>query len=66
MSAEIVMAWKTWLSALLPGGRPVIRDERGEIAEKAIVVAGFAALAIALVIIITTKFIGVAESIPTE
>ena len=46
--------------------RKVRHDERGEVTEKVIITALFAALALTAATIITLKVTGKAESIPTE
>jgi len=55
-----------WLSACVHETRNRERDERGEIAQTVILIAIFAAAAIAIATIIVTKFTGKANTIPTE
>jgi hypothetical protein len=57
--------WRAWLSSYLFDAQTK-RDERGDITQTVIIVALFAAAAIAICTIIITKFTGKASSIPTE
>ena len=54
-----------WLSAHVHESRSRKRDELGEIAQTVILIAIFAAAAIAIATIIVTKFTDKAKSIPT-
>ena len=54
-----------WLSAYVHETRSGERDERGEIAQTVILIAIFAAAAIAIATIIVAKFTNKAKSIPT-
>ena len=55
-----------WLSAFVHETRDRVRDEGGEIAQTVILIAIFAAAAIAIATIIVTKFTNKANTIPTE
>ena len=56
----------TWMQILHQRWQHVERDERGEVTEKVIIVAIFAALAIAAGAIIVAKVTAKANSIPTD
>lgn len=56
----------TWMQILHDRWQLLERDERGEVTEKVIIVAIFAALAIAAGAIIVAKVTAKANSIPTN
>lgn len=62
--SEITM-WRNWLTALWQTRHAAGNDERGEITQTVIIVAMFAAAAIAICAIIIAKFTSKASSIPT-
>jgi hypothetical protein len=57
--------WKAWLSTQWQNRRPA-NGERGEITQTVIIVAIFAAAAIAICTIIVAKFTSKANTIPTN
>lgn len=62
---EITM-WGAWLKSFWFSTMDRSRDERGDITQVVIIVALFAAAAIAISVIIITKFTSKAQTIPTE
>lgn len=58
--------WKGWLSSHRHAIKSRQRDERGDITQTVIIVALFAAAAIAISAIIIAKFTAKAGTIPTE
>jgi hypothetical protein len=57
--------WRVWLDTMWRRTRAQQRGERGDITQTVIIIAVFAAAAIAICAIIVNKFTSKAQSIPT-